>query len=354
MNRAIRNAVCLFTMLALLCGGLICRTLAEAAPQLSSDIEARGAVPAPDYGNAASWVSFPDAPAHATDAFFILPTVNMKDTGQGNEDIYNERNASRFVKTFGMEKGIVSECTDVYAPYYRQATLGCYLGGDGRISLDWDRSAQGMEYRDIAYSDIRAAWLYYMENCNDGRPVVLFGFSQGAEMLLRLLAEFGAEPALSDRLVAAYAIGASVDAAFLSEHPWLRMAQGETDVGVIVSYNAADARAEKPAEKECAINPLNWKTDGTPASRAENLGYVVADVTGQITEEIPAYCGAYLDPDSGRLIVTEAENLDKLYEASSAIFPAGDYHMYDLNFFYRNLQKNVADRIDSFASNRNQ
>ena len=306
-------------------------------------------IPAPDYADPARWVSVPETILHEADTFFILPTVNMKETEAGSEDIYDERKASRFVKTLGLEGGIASESTNLYAPYYRQATIACYLDENGDIS-DMKTANDSMTYDEIAYSDIRAAWLYYLENWNQGRPVVLFGYSQGADMVLRLLAEFGADRLLSDRLVAAYAIGASVDEAFLAAYPNLKMAQGEFDTGVIICYNAVDERMKKTGGKEYAINPLNWKTDDTPASKEENLGFVVTDISGQVTSEIPAYCGAYLDPISGKLIVTDADNLEELYTSSGTLFAAGDYHMYDLNFFYRNLQKNIADRVMKFSS----
>jgi pimeloyl-ACP methyl ester carboxylesterase len=304
----------------------------------------------PDYTDASAWVALPETLRHDADTFFILPTVNMKNTEPGNEDIYNGRDASRFVKTFGMEKGIVEESTNVYAPYYRQSTIGCLMDEDGMIPSDWPRAAKSPEYEDLAYSDIRAAWLHYLDNWNDGRPVVLFGFSQGAQMALRLLTEFGADGALSDRLVAAYVIGMPIDESCLAGRPWLHMAQGEDDTGVIISFSAMDERADIAPVRQYAINPLNWRTDSTPASKEENLGFVTADTWGKITEEIPAYCGAYLDPDSGELVVTDGEALDELYEASGTLFPAGDYHLYDLNFFYRNLQKNIADRIESFIA----
>ena len=334
---------------------------AEHIPTVQTEDSSGEAIPAPDYSNAESWVSLPSEVTHKADTFFILPTVNMKETTAGNEDIYDEKKALRFVKTFNMEKGIVDEATDVYAPYYRQTTLPCHLTDDGFLSDSFLPGTE--EYEEIAYNDVRAAWLYYAENCNQNRPVVLFGYSQGGEMLLRLLAEFGDGDILSDHLIAAYVIGASVDEDYLETHPYLHLAENETDTGVIVSYNAMDERAQKPDTKEFAINPLNWRTDSEPASHNENLGYTVVDTWGKITEEIPSFCGAYLDAESGRLIVTAVDDkatpplsarrqvLDAMYESTgNPPFAKGDYHMYDLNLFYRNLQKNVAARIESFCA----
>ena len=353
-RKDIRYILCFVLLTVLLVDALTaCQTADRGETALTSALQETEAqeelIPTPDYADPARWVSVPETILHEADTFFILPTVNMKETEACSEDIYDERKASRFVKTLGLEGGIASESTNLYAPYYRQATIACYLDENGVIS-DMKTANDSMTYDEIAYSDIRAAWLYYLENWNQGRPVVLFGYSQGADMVLRLLAEFGADSVLSDRLVAAYAIGAPVDEAFLDAHPSLKMAQGEFDTGVIICYNAVDERMQKTEGKENAINPLNWKTDDTPASKEENLGFVVTDISGQVTSEISAYCGAYLDPVSGKLIVTDADNLEELYTSSGALFAAGDYHMYDLNFFYRNLQKNIADRVMKFSS----
>ncbi|MDO4803483.1 MAG: DUF3089 domain-containing protein [Lachnospiraceae bacterium] len=304
--------------------------------------------PALDYSLDDNWISKPDSPAMDADIFFILPTVNMKSTTADNEDIYNLRTASRFVKTFAMEKGIVQEAGDIFAPYYRQTTIGSHLTEDGMVRDNWYEEDERSYYDDIAYADIRNAFQYYMEKCSNGRPFVLFGFSQGGEEVVRLLEEFGQEEDFSNRLIAAYAIGFPITGKTLSDYPWLKMAQGETDTGSIISFTAMDARADLPDEKEYSINPLNWKTDNTPAAKTENAGCVITDTAGEITEETPEYCGAYLDEKSGRLIVTDIENQDELYQGDNGVFPSGDYHLYDLNFFYRNLQQNIRVRIDSF------
>ena len=42
----------------------------------------------------------------------------------------------------------------------------------------------------IAYRDISAAFRWYLDNMNEGRGLILAGFSQGAEMCLELLKEY--------------------------------------------------------------------------------------------------------------------------------------------------------------------
>ena len=79
------------------------------------------------------------------------------------------------------------------------------------------------------------------------------------------------------------------------------MAAGPDDTGVIVSFNSEaedinDSLLIPEGTKTLAINPLNWKTDSTPADKSMNLGACFTDYSGAITTEIPGLTGAYLDP----------------------------------------------------------
>ena len=299
----------------------------------------------PDYAQADSWVEFPEAPTKVADTFFVLPTVSLKDRKPGNVNPADKRTVRLFEKTLSMEKGIVSDSTNVYAPLYRQATLGCYLDADGHANIDADLK----EYGEIAYEDVHAAFVHYLESLNEDRPFILFGYSQGADLVLRLLADFGNNETFQRNFVVAYVIGTPVTRDYLQEHPSLSMAQAKDDTGVIVSYNAIDARAALPTGEELSINPLNWRTDATPAPPSQNLGYVVVNTDGITEQEQPAYCGACIDEKSGKLLVTDLAE-DSLYNIDDGLFPKGDYHLYDLQLFYRNLQMNVRERLDSFAS----
>ncbi len=299
----------------------------------------------PDYAQSSSWVEFPEEPTKVADTFFVLPTVSLKDTRPGNVNPTDKRTIRLFEKTFNMEKGIVSDSTNVYAPLYRQATLGCYLDADGRA----DAGADLGEYGEIAYEDVHAAFVHYLENLNKDRPFVLFGYSQGAELVLRLLDDFWDNDAFRQHFVVAYVIGAPITREYLRAHPSLVMAQTKDDTGVIVSYNAIDERASLPTGEELSINPLNWRADATPAPPSQNLGYVVVDTDGNTEREQPAYCGARIDEKSGKLLVTDLAD-DSLYNVDDGLFSKGDYHLYDLQLFYRNLQMNVRERLDSFAS----
>ena len=60
------------------------------------------------------------------------------------------------------------------------------------------------------------------------------------------------------------------------------------------------------------------------------------------------YCGCYIDNERGVVKVPDLDPAD--YPAVVPGLPEGAYHIYDYQFFYRNLEENVKKRIDSFLS----
>ena len=217
----------------------------------------------------------------------------------------------------------------------------------------WMNEQEGEALLSDGYHDVIRAFEYYMEHYNNGRPFILAGFSQGSMALLELMkAEFH-NPQWQKQLVAAYLIGYSVTAEDLAKYPWLKMAQGEADTGVIVSYNTQLPHSGQSfvlKKGALGINPVNWKTDGTVAPATEHKGAVIFNaVTGEIVEEVPHLSDAYLEAESGALVV----QVDPVkYNASQAVFPAGVLHMYDYMFFYNNLKENAARRAAAWFENK--
>ena len=93
-----------------------------------------------------------------------------------------------------------------------------------------------------------------------------------------------------------------------------------------------------------SINPLNWRTDSIYADKSLNLGACFTDYSGTIIEEIPCLTGAYIDPERGTLKAVEVPS----GEYSSSLFGDGVYHLYDYQFFFRNLEENVIARTEAW------
>lgn len=272
------------------------------------------------------------------DLFFICPTVYGGDENTFNMSLDDQEAKASFLGATNMEKGIYDERCRVFAPYYRQAALNVY-------EMD---IADREEYLELAYEDIKQAFEYYMENYNNGRPIVVAGFSQGADLSIRLLKDCFADEDTNKLLVACYAIGWSVTEDEIKEYKHLMFAEGESDVGVIVSFNSeaesvTDSLMIPSGTKTLAINPLNWKTDGTVADKSQNKGACFTDYDGNILKEVPQLTGAYIDSKRGALKVKDVTPAE--YPPVLSIFSDGIYHLYDYQFFYRNLQENVSSRV---------
>lgn len=299
-----------------------------------------------DYQNKNNWAYYEeDKTDTKADIFFVCPTIYFGDENTYNMPLEDDTSRENFLGAINMEKGIYDENSRFFAPYYRQIGLNVY-------EMEQDVQEQ---YLSIAYEDVKAAFTYYLENENDGNPIILAGFSQGADMCIRLLKDCFKEQEVNQRLVACYAIGWRITEQEIEENPHLTFAAGEDDTGVIVSFNSESESINESlmipsGTKTLAINPLNWKTDGTVADRSENLGSCFTDYSGNIVNEISSLTGAYIDSTRGALKVTDVSPAD--YPAGLDMFEEGIYHLYDYQFFYRNLQKNVKTRLDSYYANK--
>jgi hypothetical protein len=295
-----------------------------------------------DYSNADLWAyQETDIEQKDADLFFICPTVYSGSDTSYNMALDDEDTKANFLGATNMEKGIYDSDCRVFAPYYRQVGLNVYTL----------KQSDREQYLQIAYADVKTAFEYYMDNFNNGRPIVLAGFSQGADMCIRLLKDYFADESTNSLLVACYAIGWSITEEEIEEYPQLKFATGENDTGVIISFNSEaenidDSLTIPKGTKTLAINPLNWKTDSTKADKSLNLGACFTDYDGNIKTEINKLTGAYIDDVRGALKVTDVTPED--YPAGLDIFEDGIYHLYDYQFFYRNLQENVQTRIDNY------
>ncbi len=292
-----------------------------------------------DYSNMFYWSSWNRGGDKPADLFFVCPTVDMGKAGNFNSYITDEKYRESFDGAINMELGIYNDVASVYAPYYRQATFPVY-----NLSKD-----EQEKYLGIAYEDVKNAFIYYAKHTDASRPLILAGFSQGADLIIRLMKDLFDDPKYQRRLVTAYCIGWKLTEEEVREYPHLKPAVSETDTGVIVAFNSEDQAITSSLivgenEKTYAINPLNWKTTSELADKTLNKGACFTDYSGNIKEEIPNLTGAYIDEKRGVIKVTDVKPEDY----PGKLFEDGIYHLYDYQFFYRNLQENVGTRLSAY------
>lgn len=299
----------------------------------------------PDYADAGSWAYWRIGESKSADLFIVCPTVDLGTGGNKNMSLADNEAKKNFYGALNMERGIYEQHCRMYAPYYRQAVLA-----------DYDLPANEAEpYFNLAYKDVRAAFVYYMQHENNGRPFVLSGFSQGAEMCLRLLKEFGNTDFVKNNMVACYAIGWHFTPQEAKQYPYIRPAQSADDLGTVIMFNSEAPEVTSSAivpegVKTFAINPLTWSCGSQKAPKTLNAGACFTDYSGAVVREVPQLTGCYIDSVRGTLKVTDVDK--KKFVPGLPLFSEGVYHIYDYQFFYRNLQQNVGLRINTFVEER--
>lgn len=315
---------------------------AQAAEEPAAETKeeaAEATASAVDYSDQSNWVYYGIGEDKDVDLFLVCPTVDTLD--EENMSLENEVMKKYFEGALNMERGIYEDSARMYAPYYRQAAMNSYT----------QEAAERGRRLEFGYRDVSDAFAYYLEHENNGRPIILAGFSQGADMCYRLMGEYFGKEEMQEKLVACYAIGWACTDELMQKYPQIVPAESADDLGVVISFDCeapevTETFVNPAGQKAHSINPLNWKTDGTPADKSENLGACFTGYDGKIASEAAQLCGCYIDEERGTLKVTDVTPEE--YPAKIDIFPEGAYHIYDYQFFFRNLQENVGHRVELY------
>ena len=175
----------------------------------------------PDWSDAAAWhISAPEVPA--ADIFYILPTCVWDwTTEDGLTCRYSDYTRTDHIEAFRPSVELAEDIFaqgqyGFYCPYYRQISLNVWMDGEEAVE----------ELFPLSMEDISAAFDYYLDNYNKGRPFVLAGFSQGGKAVVELVKHLPAEA--YERMVAAYAIGYRISDEEVEQYPQLHPATDST------------------------------------------------------------------------------------------------------------------------------
>ena len=130
-----------------------------------------------DYGQPDNWAYFALGEDREVDVFLICPTVDTR--SETNSFDLNDKLKGKFIYALDLERGIFDKTGRLFSPYYRQMSINAYTLPD----------AEREQARAISYRDVSDAFRWYLDNENNGRGIILAGFSQGGEMCLDLMKE---------------------------------------------------------------------------------------------------------------------------------------------------------------------
>lgn len=291
---------------------------------------------APDYSRADMWYIQPALLGDAqVDVFYTCPTVIITDyilnwRTCGHMNVYDENQRKEQTKELEAAAAAYGVTANFYSYYYRQMSLQSFASEE--------TVAKRFPY---AFQDIKRAFNYYLEHYNHGRPFIIAGFSQGGKAAVELVKALPAS--LLNRMVAAYVMGYKVTAADLEESPNLVPATGATDVGVTCCFSSVGDEASMwpiiQGNVACGINPINWRTDDTPA--------VIPWVTGENVEQPVT---VYKHPVHNILFVENFGVNDFGFGPVTWIMGKYNYHPLEYQLYTPALVQNVADRTAAYMS----
>ena len=274
-------------------------------------------------------------PDSTVDVFFLYPTsyTDLSKPLGWNAPIDNaDINAKTDYSSILYQASVFNAAGRIFSPRYRQANLGSYYPITQEDSLNANAAF------DIAYSDIKNAFEYYLNQYNNGRPIIIASHSQGTTHAKRLLKEYFDGTILQNKLVAAYIVGIFVEPELLQN---IKACENPNQTGCICSWRTFK-EGYKPEfvvkEKFSAIvtNPLTWDITKTIASRKENSGSVLFNFN-KINKGV-----ADAIVNGGILWTRKPRFFGNIFYTSN------NYHIADYNFYYLSIRKNVEQRINAF------
>lgn len=302
----------------------------------------------PDYSNISYWAAHPWKwdPSDSipqplrndyrkdslADVFFLYPTTytspDAQNTNAGIDD--TELNVKTDYSPILYQASAFSEKNRVFAPRYRQAHIRNYYTHD---------TLAAAAAFDLAYQDVKAAFIYYMDHYNNGRPVIIASHSQGTTHAIRLLKEFFDDKPLQNQLVCAYILGMPVAENYFTTIP---VCTDSLSTGCYVTWRTyhtgyegtAYVQAEKFNVK--VTNPLTWTTGNGYASDKLN--------TGGILKNFNKLVPAVVDAQVHQNILWSSK--PKFF--GNILLRSQNYHIGDINLFYNNIRENVSARIRAF------
>jgi hypothetical protein len=295
-----------------------------------------------DYSNKNNWAILPGSypeelkefivnePLAGIDVFYVYPTLILsEDDKRWNVPINDEKQRKTVINSaVRFQASAWANAGEVYVPYYRQAHLRSYynLESGGRDALL------------LAYSDVKAAFEYYLKHYNKGKGIILAGHSQGGTHLSLLLKEFFDGKALQEQLVAAYLPGIGLE---IEEFQSIPLMTSPTETHGFVVWNTFKKRYDQKMYKwykdKAVINPVTWDTTELASSKLHQ-GFLFSN--GKMYRH-----SFETHLDNGVIWITTPK-----FPYRYLAFTMKHYHLGDVNLFWDDIRLNAILRSQAYLS----
>lgn len=307
----------------------------------------------PNYSQKKYWASLPNKKDSAdfqskkygiidnqknakADVFFVPPTNYLKGS-DWNASVEDTALTFLTANVYGkyLPSAFNGSCK-VYMPHIRSANLAIYFANKKNAEQAFN----------LAYSDVRAAFLYYWKHYNKGRPIVIASHSQGTDYAIALLKEFfDRDWFLNKQLVEAYIIGRPI---YDTTFKYLKVSNYASHTGGFVTWNSVSYNTNtfygNPVGTIIGVNPLSWKTDTAYVPKSRNKGSLQfgTDIVDDTLVD------AKLAPSGFLWVHKPKDRSTDVYPGINSFY----YHKDDYAFFYMNIRENVKLRVEQFLKNK--
>ena len=296
-----------------------------------------------DYSSSENWAVLPgnypdnikeyavENPQDSIDVFYVYPTLIVSDKDQRWNVPINDSVQIKKVLNIAVrfQASAWGNSGNLYVPYYRQAHIRSYdhLENGGATALL------------LAYSDVKAAFEYYLKHHNNGRGIILAGHSQGSTHISYLLKDFFDDKPLQKQLVAAYIPGVGLDR---NQYKTIPFMENPSQTGGFVTWNTFKRKFDQKNYKwykgKVVINPVTWDTTAF-AERKLHKGFLYSN--GKI------YKNSFdTHTDNGVIWISTPH-----FPARYLAFTLRNYHVGDVNLFWEDIRENSLLRVQTFRSN---
>jgi Protein of unknown function (DUF3089) len=301
----------------------------------------------PDYSDLNYWAAHPGktdpsdsipgalqqntVPDTLADVFFIYPTTltSKKDPSMNARIDDAALNAKTDYSAILYQASAFSNGCRVFSPRYRQAHYRAFFSNTAATSMAFE----------LAYSDVKAAFEYYLLHNNSGRPIIIAAHSQGTVHAARLLKEFFENKPLQQQLVAAYLVGMPIAETYFTA---IKPCTDSLATGCFVSWRTYKTGYTEPnfvakeTFKAIVTNPLTWTNDAVYAPLKLNTGAILKNFNKLKPRVVDAQV-------HGNVLWVRKPRF-----FGNFLITTKNYHIADINFFYNNIRQNVAARVTSY------
>ena len=314
---------------------LVCGTTSFASCIVNHDQPVEAAVvaqyipKAPDYDDPTMWVTADgDTDGTGADVFYVVSTWEDDWTTEDGRichyaDVWNPEHRAHMAELeLNKIAAYMSPGNRFFAPFYRHTTIQAFMtNSDDSV---YQRTRLSME-------DVCKAFDLFQAQRDQTRPLIIAGFSQGGLAVVELLKHISDET--YSQLAAAYVLGYKVTKADMEMCSHIRPAEGETDTGVTICYNTVkDVKYVLPviAGSDICINPVNGRTDDTPATLKDTITITVS-------------------PEYHVLVATNYSASE--YSPFRGFLNVGDIHSCEPWLYSECLQENIKVRTKEWRKN---